>query len=147
MSIEFLTDVFAENADTEAIAWRGEVVNYGWLHDRVNAWRETLSREGVSTGTVVALEADFSPNSVAAFLALVDAGAILVPLTSSVAAKREDFLRIAEVELSIAIGRDDSERFERLGREAGHEFYSVLRERESPGLVLFSSGSTGESKA
>ncbi len=147
MSIEFLTDVFAENADAEAIAWRGDVVTYGWLLDRVNTWRDTLAREGVSTGTVVALEADFSPNSVAAFLALVDAGAILVPLTSSVAAKRDDFLRIAEVEFSIAIGANDKESFERLDRTAGHEFYATLRERKSPGLVLFSSGSTGESKA
>lgn len=72
---------------------------------------------------------------------------MFVPLTSSVAAKRAEFLEVAEVEAVFSIDERDEARRTPLARRASHPFYSVLRERGHPGLVLFSSGSTGKSKA
>ena len=37
--------------------------------------------------------------------------------------------------------------FDPLPHQATHELYSILRDRQHPGLILFSSGSTGKSKA
>jgi len=147
MAIEFLLDGFRAAAAADAIVWHDQVSSYAWLAERVLYWREELAARQVPRGAVVAIEADFSPNAVALFLALVERGAILVPLTSSVAAQRADLLQIAEVEWVIGINRADQATFERLACSATHEYYQTLRTQDHPGLVLFSSGSTGKSKA
>jgi long-chain acyl-CoA synthetase len=95
----------------------------------------------------VSLEADFSPNAVALLLALVQRCCVVVPLSSAVAGDRLAFRESAEVEWIIDLADDDSVRVTRTGRKAGHELLVALRERRHPGLVLFSSGSTGASKA
>lgn len=145
--IAFLLDVFAEVADRDAIVWRGTTYDYRWLLKAVDEARDLLDRHAVRPGTVVSLEADFSPMAVALFLVLVERGAIVVPLTSSVEAKKPRFREIAEVEVVITVGGDDAVSVVREERGATHPLLGSLREREAPGLVLFSSGSTGESKA
>ena len=103
--------------------------------------------KSIKPGTVIILEADFSPNSIALFLALVDQRCILVPLTNSVEAKKLEFIHIAEGEYSISIDKNDEIMVKKLGRSADQKFYRQLRTIGHPGLVLFSSGSTGKSKA
>ena len=100
-----------------------------------------------SGGAVVAIEADFSPNAVALFLALIERGTILVPLTSSLAAQRGELLDTAEVEWIIHVDAQDQATATERNVTARHEFYTRLRDAGHPGLVLFSSGSTGKSKA
>ena len=145
--IDFLQDVFAANTDRDAIVWHDQVFSYGWLADRLRYWIDRLQFENVSPGSVVALEADFTPNSIALFLALTEQRCIVVPLTASVSASRDDFVGIAQVEVSICIDDDDSVRIDRLAVHAEHPLYSELRASDHPGLVIFSSGSTGQSKA
>jgi len=147
MFINFLLDRFQENADHDAIVWKDEAVTYAWLADRVSYWQRFLTKHSVAPGMIVALEADFSPNAVALFLAVVEAGCVLVPLTSAVASKRDEFLETAEVEISITIDSSDGASIQRLERTARHGIYSRLRNQEHPGLVIFSSGSTGRCKA
>lgn len=147
MFIDFLNSRFSECAESEAIVWKGQSFTYEWLSDRVAHWQEYLTGQRVESGTVVVLEADFSPNAVALFLSLADTGCVLVPLTSAVSARRDEFVAIAEGEVSISIGADDSVELVRFDRTASHELYGQLRESGHPGLVIFSSGSTGKSKA
>src|SRR5688572_18297052 len=56
-------------------------------------------------------------------------------------------MEIAGAEIAISIDADDRVTTQRLSSVAGRQLYDVLRERRHPGLVLFSSGSTGKSKA
>ena len=148
MLIDSMIKVFEENKDNDAIVWRDKVYSYQRLLDRLYYWQETISNsDKVKPGTVAILEADFSPNSVALFLALIDYGCILVPLTSSVEAKKPEFITIAQGEVSFTIDRNDDVKIKILPNSANHEVYSKLRQLNHPGLVLFSSGSTGESKA
>jgi len=145
--IEFLLDVFEANREKDALVWRDSSVGYGWLLDRIGEWRERLDGDDVRPGAVVAVEADFSPNAVALFLALAERRCVFVPLTSAVGANRQEFLDVAEVESVFSIDERDDARKVSLARRATHPLYAALRERNHPGLVLFSSGSTGKSKA
>jgi len=147
MHIDFLLEVWKSNRDDEAVIWKDQSYTYGWLLERFARWREKINAERIKRGAVVVLEADFSPNSVALFLALADHGCILVPLTDSVRAKKAEFISIAQGEISFALDSRDDDRLSRLSSEATHPLYQRLRESGHPGLVLFSSGSTGESKA
>lgn len=147
MVIDFLTEVFEESRDQDAIIWKDNIYKYEWLLDRVSYWQGRIREEQVKPGTVVVLEADFSPNSIALFLALIETGCILVPLTSSVEVKRAEFILLAQGEVSFAIDGDDNVKVASLPNRADHQIYAGLRELGHPGLVVFSTGSTGQSKA
>lgn len=147
MFIDFLSKVFKENSTSDAIIWQNEVYSYQWLLERINWWLQKIRSESIPPGTVTVLEADFSPNSIALFIALMERRCILVPLTSAAEAKKEEFIEIAQGEINISIGEDDQVKINRLSASASHEHYLELRRRNHPGLVLFSSGSTGKSKA
>ena len=147
MYIDFLIESFQTHQDSTAIIWKDQEFTYGWLLDRVYHWRKVLDDEGITEGQVIALEADFSPNSVALMVELIGRQAIFVPLTTTVRSKRDEFLAIAQAEVYIKITSDDEATFSFRETKADHELFTVLRERGHPGLILFSSGSTGKSKA
>jgi len=96
---------------------------------------------------VVVLEADFSPAAIAAFLALVECGCVLVPVLRSTRGDRQRIYRIAQAEHRLRIKETEAWDLEPLPGEPDHPHYQTLRERGHPGLVLFSSGTSGEPKA
>ncbi len=147
MPIDFLLQSFAAEPSADAIVWHDQSYSYGWLAERVAHWREQLQEWQMPAGAVVAIEADFSPNAVALFLALVEQRMILVPLTSSLSAQRSELLETAEVEWIITVDAQDQAKAARRETVATHEYFARLRAARDPGLVLFSSGSTGKSKA
>jgi acyl-CoA synthetase (AMP-forming)/AMP-acid ligase II len=147
MLLAFLREIFAREAERDALVWRDRPYTYGWLLEELDSVGRELDAAALPRGPVVGLEADFSPRAVALLLALIERGAILVPLTSSVEEKKPEFLATAEAEIRITIDSADRWRIEPTGRQATHELLRELKRRGSPGLVLFSSGSTGKSKA
>ena len=147
MFIDFLINIFKSNQESEAIVWESEVFTYRWLLKRYKYWQNKVKLEGIKKGAVAIVEADFSPNSVALLLALIDHGCIFVPITASVESKRDEFIEIAEGEVLFKIDKNDVVKISRLNKKSNHQIYQSLKKSGHPGLVLFSSGSTGKSKA
>ena len=147
MVIDFLLDRFQENRLNEAIVWSNTGFSYEWLLDAISKWNSKLEKEGIGKGRVVLLEADFSPNATALLLALIIRETIIVPLSVAPELNREKFIEIAEAEIAIKVNVSDAVEISRTGKKALHVYYETLRRDGHPGLVLFSSGSTGKSKA
>jgi long-chain acyl-CoA synthetase len=147
MFLDFLLEVFRENAASEAVIWRDQSFIYGHLMERTTYWLNYLRENGIAEGAIVAIEADFSPNAIALMLALIEGGCVVVPLTASVAAKKDEFIAVAGVEILLRLTAGDEVESSRFLRSAPHEILQELRRRKHPGLILFSSGSTGKSKA
>ena len=147
MFIDFLMEIFRENKKKDAIIWQNKIYNFQWLLDRVRHWQEVIKSENIDQGTVTVLEADFSPNSIALFLALIEQGCISVPLTSSVEADRSEFINIAQGEVSFIVEKNENVKITELPNTANHEYYKKLKQLNHPGLVLFTSGSAGKPKA
>jgi len=97
----------------------------------------------VRSGDVVALIGDFDARSLATLLRLVDRGAILVPLTEATRPEHEYFFEAAAVDFVIEGGSLRRKRELR----GEHPLLIRLRDSRNPGLVLFSSGTTGRPKA
>lgn len=133
--------------DADAIVFGGTTYSYEHLLRVVDDWREYLTEHEVRTGDVVTLEGVSSLATCAGLLALIDRGAIAVPLTPLPEAKRAEFLDVAQAEVVLAVADDGTRTHQRTGRTADHELYRRLRADERPGLVLFSSGTSGRSKA
>lgn len=144
--ISFLREIFAASRDTDAIVWQDRPWTYGWLLDRLDDWQQRLEAAAIPRGAVVSIEADFSPDGVALFLALLERRCVIVPLTSAVERQKPEFIQIAMIETRF-VEDGVSISIEHTPEKTAHAHYDTLRERGHPGLVLFSSGSTGKSKA
>lgn len=147
MSIDFMLEVFEMNREKEAMIWKEQTYHYQLLLNQIEYWTQQIQANHISRGTVVIIEADFSPNAIALFLALIRHACIVVPLTSSVTSQTSDFIKIAQGEIAFVIDENDQVEIRALPYRAEHAFYDDLKRMRHPGLILFSSGSTGKSKA
>ena len=71
MLIDFLVKVFEEHRERDFIVWQDTTVTYGWLLEKLVSWSRALEENNVVPGTVVMLQGDYSPNSIALLLALI----------------------------------------------------------------------------
>jgi len=131
------------------LASRWEGVDQPFLISGDNSLRigEVLAKrsphlDGVQPGEVVALIGDFDAQSIADLLTLVERRAVLVPLTSLTRNDHEYFFEAALVDWVI----EDGQATKRTHQET-HPLLDDLRARDHPGLVLFSTGTTGRPKA
>ena len=143
--LDWVLDRMAEADSRPALAVGDDVYTYRDLLDRVNQWSRRL-RDRTIFGRVVSIEGEYGLETVAALIAAARFGNTLVPLSDACAAHHDKFRDIAEVEYRIRPVDGDAA-ISWTGRDASHEFYFRLRKKEVPGLVLFSSGSTGRQKA
>jgi long-chain acyl-CoA synthetase len=133
--------------DDPALVWQGTTASYAEVARLAEHWHTDLLAHAVGPGDVVAIEGSFSPNACAALIALVRLGAVAVPLTPLMRAQRDTFLEIAEARLLVEFDASDRALFIRLERQVSNPLTLKLIKRGHPGLVIFSSGSTGAPKA
>jgi len=147
MFLDFLLEQFKTNFDKDALIWQDEAYSYGRMLELFENCQEKLKNENLPNGGVVALDADFSPTAIALLLALIDSKCIIALMSKAVKEKKAEYYEITEAEYIISLGSDDKVAFIKHDRRAEHEIYAKLRNLGHPGVILFSSGSTGKSKA
>lgn len=147
MSALWLIDRMLKWQAEPALVWCNQMATYSDIVEGVTFWQAHLDEHGVEPGQVVALRGDYTPQAVALLVALINRGAIIVPLTAAAEIQREEFLEIAEVEVVLALDDADGWSFEKRDVTVTNSLILQLRAAGEPGLVLFSSGSTGKSKA
>lgn len=148
MDIQFLKECFKNNLGAQAIIWRDCVYDYSWLLERLIYWDKKIEDSGILSGHVVAMDADYSPETVAIFLSLMERSAIIVPITTSTKESiRDQIITVSNAEFIIKINQKDDVVFQRNSAIADQLLYKQLRKDQKAGLVLFSSGSSGAPKA
>ena len=97
----------------------------------------------INQGDVVALVGDFDGPTIASMLELLDRGAVLMPLTDGTRADHDYFFESGRAEWVIR-----ENRLERLApRREDLPLIEEVRHRGHPGIIFFSSGTTGRPKA
>lgn len=147
MFIDFLTNRFTNNIDSNAIIWKDKSFSGKWLNYHINKFQRLIDSNQISQGMVVALRGDFSPNSIALLLALIEKACIIVPITNTSKKNEKKLYKIAQVEFIFWVDENDVITSENISQRSDNEYYKVIRERGHPGLVLFTSGTSGEPKA
>lgn len=145
MFLDFLSEVFKENKEKTAIIYKENNYTYEYLLEAFNKWKKVLQENIITENAVVSLKADFSPYSIPILLAMVDMGCICVPFSYEVK-NYSELMEIAEVEYEISFEGDKYE-IKDIKIGAKHEILQTLKNRRHPGLILFSSGTTGKPKA
>lgn len=144
--LAWLIERFAAAPAAEAMIWREQSITYTELGAAFERARDQLRALELAPGASLMLDADFSPAAVALLLATIDAGHVVVPIAAHVRADRDAYARITEAAAHISVV-DEAYEVELLEHAPSSELLAQLRASGHPGLVLFSSGSTGEPKA
>jgi len=147
MHIDFLVKIFEQNLEKDALVWRDKTFTYQWLLGKIETWVQEITLQEIHPGSVIILEADFSPNSVALLMALIQRSCIIVPLTARNLEAKEQYVKIVQGEVVFSVDKGDDVKVKKLDNNADHDYFTWLRQKNHPGLVLFTSGSTDESKA
>lgn len=148
MHLDFLISGFEKNRDKTALICDDKKFSYGDLLDNFYFFKkELLINRNIHSGSLVLLEGDFSFNTISLLLALTDNCCIIVPLNSSSKSDRNELIDIAGIEYVISLNDSDEAEFKSTGFSSSHELIKIIRERKNPGLILFSSGTSGKPKA
>uniref|UniRef100_UPI00404B0F9F ANL family adenylate-forming protein n=1 Tax=Flavobacterium sp. TaxID=239 RepID=UPI00404B0F9F len=129
-----------------AVIWHNESYTYSQILEKIKNWQFNLNE--IPEGSVVGLESDFSPKTIAILFTLISKNVIIVPLDNSQSEKNTKKIEIAEIDYLIKI--DHFENVEILKCKNGgfkNLLYDRLIKSKTPGLVLFTSGSSGQPKA
>jgi long-chain acyl-CoA synthetase len=143
--IDFLQKIFLQNHEFEAIIWNNKVTKYFELNVQIEDFVKELRDKKIESGAVVAVIGDFTPNSIALLLALISHKCIVVPLTID-NKNTHKLYEIAGVEYVFKNDNNDNFDFEIIGIKIKNTYYKHLFDLDHPGLVLFSSGTSGEPK-
>jgi long-chain acyl-CoA synthetase len=147
MFLESFYEVFESVKSDCALIHKDDQVTYAQFVKNIKFWHERIEAEGIPVGQVVGLRGDFTPNSMAILFALIENQNIIVPFDYQQSTNHTDKYQIAKVQTLISVDDSDQVVFEELHWDGNSPLYDALHKKEHPGLVLFTSGTSGHPKA
>ncbi len=143
---DWLLERMSRFSGRQAILCGDSAMEYAGLCTRIAEWSHMLDASDIRRGAVVAIGGGHHADTVALLLALALHGYIAVPLPAGGEARRH-YLDLATAEAVIELGACGDWAWSRLTPGKPPALLQRLRESGSGGLVVFSSGTTGQSKA
>ena len=139
-----------KNASAQEALWAaGRAYSYGELLEEIARWHARLDERGVAKRARVAVIGEYSLGSAALFLALIQREAIIVPFADDDASVIDGRMRLIGVRAAVDFRRGEAIRL--LDAEEGaieeHPLIEACASHGTAGIVMFTSGSTGKSKA
>ena len=148
MNIDFLIDNFKKHPNNEWISWEGKILFYSDLLDVISSTSAFIRNHKIVKGSVVALLGDFSPNAIALLLSLIVEDCIIIPLTYQEEETIQSKLKIAQAEVIIKVNDfQNTFSIEFTDIRASHTYFNLIKSKDTSGLVLFTSGTSGFPKA
>ena len=148
--IDFLRSVFVDNARAEAFVFRDQPFTFAWLLDdiaRNDAW---LTSQKVPPGSTIILHGDFSPRTIAMLLCMIERGDIVIPVAPISEEATPLYVDIASPDFHVEVSADEQASLRREPAAASSSkcpaLLQQLKDANTPGLILFSSGTTGQPK-
>lgn len=134
-------------AEQEALWVEGRSYSYGELLAEVARWQTELEAKGVFRRSRVAVIGEYSLSSIALFLALIGREAIIVPLADDDASVIEGRLKLVGVQAVIDFRQGSEICLLEDAILTEHRLIDECLNHGTAGIVMFTSGSTGKSKA
>jgi long-chain acyl-CoA synthetase len=145
-SVETILARMVTYGDAPAMIWKDRQVSYTEFLALVDDWASHLSTLGIDRGAVCAVVSDYSPRTASLFFALMRRGAILVPLLREAQQSIERLLDLAGAEFVIHLDEADAWTSQTRTVATPNDLIADFRGVGSPGLIVFTSGSTGAPK-
>ncbi|MFC2097389.1 fatty acid--CoA ligase family protein [Bacteroidota bacterium] len=150
MHIDFLIENFKDKAHELAIIWHDKYYTYQYLLDNIQKFGVLLKEKRISSGEIVGLIGDYTPNSISLLLALIENNNIIAPFNNNPTVNNDLKYQIAQIGkfIEVDLNTDEISFSSDINNNITpcHDFYLQLRKSDSPGLVLFTSGTSGQPK-
>ncbi|MCX8131435.1 MAG: long-chain fatty acid--CoA ligase [Clostridia bacterium] len=143
----WILEKLGEVEKDEFLVFKDRIYSYSDLISNINTWRSKLKRLGVAEGECVALIGDYSPNIIFLFLALVLNKNIIVPIGRESQDKLDEMLSVAKVNKCFQFDTEDNWEFTIAAEISDSPLLDVLRRERESGIIIFTSGTSGKSKA
>lgn len=147
MFIDIFLQTFKRKKNNDAVIWEGKVFSYSHLIKKIIYFEKQIEQNNIKPGTIVSIDSNFSPSTISLFFALIEKQCIILPIYNANTSTKEQFKEIAQVEIECFFNKNDKIVFKPTNKIASHKFFTVIRKRKHPGLIMFSSGSSGKPKA
>jgi acyl-CoA synthetase (AMP-forming)/AMP-acid ligase II len=144
--LDFLFERFATVPESVAFADRGRKFTYAQIRETTEQYERWLAEQAIAAGDVVIVLGDYSPEIVCLLFALARNRNILVPVTHESVIERSVIEQLSEAQWVLSFA-DGELQVESRTTEPSNPLLLGLCEAGDPGLVLFSSGSSGTPKA
>jgi acyl-coenzyme A synthetase/AMP-(fatty) acid ligase len=137
---------FSTYAAKPALVGSWGVVTYEELGQMVGAARHELAQLKLDRPTAFGLIGEHGPAATAWLLALAEAGHFVAPLSGN-AAEHPSKLALINAQWIVVAEAKEWKTFPRVDEPSNHPLFQQLMGQGSPGLILFSSGTSGAPKA
>lgn len=137
-------DLYSEKA---AIIFDDKIYTYGDLLRKIDLWGERIEESRIESGKVVSITGDYSPDAIALIIALIRNKDIIVPLGLSAESHLSEYYQISRTQFVIDLLSENYNVLEQKAEPRENTILWNLIKKQHPGLILFTSGSTGEPKA
>jgi acyl-coenzyme A synthetase/AMP-(fatty) acid ligase len=134
-------------SDQKALSFNTEQYTYTELNQNILRFDYELNR--VAPGHVVCVVSDYSFDAISLFFSLVKKKCIIVPIVSDNQEEIDKRIVVIKPDVVINLRKSTNSVYEQFEQDKSsqHELILDLQKNKHSGLVLFSSGSTGEPKA
>lgn len=149
-------------SEQRALIFKDEVLTYGQLRDKVSLWANRLQAHGVKQGAKVGLFSKNCADFVVAYLAIIKAGAVVVPFNFQLTAREAAYI-IQDAQITTMVTKEkldlnqalaeigfDHELlqldYEDLQQEVVHEFVEYNLKETDNCSIIYTSGTTGKPK-
>ena len=144
---DWLINKFIDYNDTKAIIFNEKIYTYNDLYKRIVHYIEILKIKSIEKGDIVAIESDYSFESIALFFALKENTNIIVPIISTASEEITHRLNIVKAEYVVSYKNNEFAFVNLHQKHKRNTLVDKLVSANRSGLILFSSGSTGQPKA
>lgn len=146
--MDWLVNRFKNAAHKDAFVHNDRIVTYGRLIEIISSLDSRIASEGISSGQVVVVVGDFSPELFCLMIALAKKNTIVIPLSKSSVVEEGAALHITGGDWRIEFSSDGVNfSITSIKIASQNTMLNNFKKNLQPGLVLFSSGSTGNPKA
>ncbi len=146
-NVKYFLDNFNSYSEQPALIWHNTSYSYAYILKKIEYWRLIL--KDFSQGDIIGLESDFSPETIAILFTLIERNTIIVPLDINHSSKNLNKITIAQLDYLIRVNSEDDILITKITefKNEKNDLYKSIVDRSVAGLVLFTSGSSGEPKA
>lgn len=146
--MDWLINRFKNAAQKDAFVHNDRIITYGRLIEIISSLDLRIASEGISSGQVVVVVGDFSPELFCLMIALAKKNTIIIPLSKSSVVEESAALHITGGDWRIEFS-SDGVNFSIIPIKivTKNTMLNNFKKNLQPGLILFSSGSTGNPKA
>lgn len=130
----------------EALIYNDRSYTYNDLIQSVENWLLILEKNTIRKGEIVAVCGDYSPQLCGLLFALLINKNIVIPIAFSSFHNKQAFIEIGQANYCIELSDMETPVIHHLSVTPSHPLLIEYLKQDLPGIILFSSGSTGKSK-